>query len=78
MQGTLIKGGIVAGIGVIGAIAAKTDEANWGKCKICECKKCKWDPGSFGGKMFSLGMNNGCAFRRCVCGHHFTQHYRIK
>ena len=75
MAQVLIGAGIYAGLGVGGAIAAKLDEGNWGACKLCGCGKCSWDAGSFGGKMISLGMNNGCAFKRCSCGHHFTQHH---
>ena len=55
---------------------AKLDGGNCLSFKLCGCGKCSWDAGSFGGKMVSLGMNNGCAFKRCVCGHHFIQHNR--
>ena len=69
--------GILSAVGAAGAIAAKMDEGNWGRCNVCQCNMCCWDAGSFGGKMVSCGLNNGCAFKRCVCGHHFTQHERV-
>ncbi len=61
--------------GITGAALAKADEGNWGGCKLCGCEKCNWDVGSFGGKFICIGLNNSCAFKRCCCGHHFTQHH---
>ena len=26
------------------------------------------------GKLICIGLNDSCAFKRCLCGHHFTQH----
>ena len=63
--------------GITGAALAKADEGNWGACKLCGCEKCNWDVGSFGGKLICIGLNNSCAFKRCCCGHHFTQHHHI-
>ena len=68
---------VYAGLGIAGGMAAKLDEGNWGSCTQCGCGKCSWDIGSFAGKWVSAGLNNGCAFKRCVCGHHFTQHHRL-
>ena len=76
MSHILVAAGIYAGLGVVGGTAAKLDEGNWGSCTQCGCGACRWDIGSFGGKMVSLGINNSCAFKRCVCGHHFTAHRR--
>ncbi len=61
--------------GITGAALAKADEGNWGGCKLCGCEKCNWDVGSFGGKLICIGLNNSCSFKRCCCGHHFTQHH---
>ena len=61
-------------LGAGGAALAKMDEGNWGSCKLCGCGNCQWDAGSFGAKYFTAGLNNKSAFKRCLCGHHFTQH----
>ena len=66
--------GVIAAIGAGGATLAKLDEGNWGSCKLCGCEKCDWVPGSYGGKFITAGINTSCAYKRCKCGHHFTQH----
>ena len=68
---------VYAALGVAGGIAAKLDEGNWGSCKLCGCGKCSWDIGSFGGKLLTVGLGTSCAYKRCICGHHFTQHNRF-
>ena len=68
--------GIFLGVGLAGGTLAKLDEGNWGSCNSCSCRKYIWDMGSFGGKYITLGQNNSCAFKRCTCGHHCTQHNR--
>ena len=57
--------GIFLGGGLAGGTAAKLDEGNWGSCQLCGC-----------GKYITLGQNNSCAYKRCTCGHHCTQHNR--
>lgn len=69
-----LAGGIIAGLGMAGAV--KLDEGNWAECYDCGCGKCQWDAGSFVGKLATVGLNNDCAFKKCVCGHHFTRHRR--
>lgn len=68
--------GIYAVGGIIGGTMAKLDEGNWGHCNCCDCGKYHWNPGSFGGKYITLGSDQSCAYRRCECGHHATQHQR--
>ena len=75
-QYTPIGIGMFAGAGILGGSLAKLDEGNWGSCKLCGCGKYNWDIGSFGGKLFTFGLNNSCAFKRCTCGHHCTEHNR--
>ena len=68
--------GIFLGGGLAGGTAAKLDEGNWGSCQLCGCGKYNWDACSFIGKYITLGHNNSCAYKRCTCGHHCTQHNR--
>ena len=75
-QYTPIGIGMFAGAGILGGSLAKLDEGNWGSCKLCGCGKYNWDIDSFGCKLFTFGLNNSCAFKRCTCGHHCTQHNR--
>ena len=75
-QYTPIGIGMFAGAGILGGSLAKLDEGNWGSCKLCGCGKYNGDIGSCGCKLFTFGLNNSCAFKRCTCGHHCTQHNR--
>ena len=68
--------GIFLGVGLAGGTAAKLDEGNLGSCKFCGCGKYNWDAGPFVAKYMTLGQNNSCAYKRCICGHHCTQHNR--
>ena len=68
--------GIFLGVGLAGGTAAKLDEGNLGSCKFCGCGKYNWDTGPFVAKYMTLGQNNSCAYKRCICGHHCTQHNR--
>ena len=82
MQNVLPKLGIFGAgvyglVGFGGGVLAKMDEGNWGACKICSCRNCKWSLGSYGAKYITGGMTSNSAYRRCKCGHHFTQHYYL-
>ena len=68
--------GIFLGVGLAGGTAAKLDEGNLGSCKFCGCGKYNWDTGPFVAKYMTLGQNNFCPYKRCICGHHCTQHNR--
>lgn len=48
-----------------------------GKCKVCDCKKYKYNPGPSIMKQVSLsgGVRGMGSHRQCWCGHHISQHY---